>query len=128
MISVILKSQSSTEQTTGMKMLVRSSLRSRRFMRDSTLARRKISMSSTMLHTAGSVSVYLTMTMTNLGTTAISQGSIVKFTPVIFHNLAGYYSHLFVKNFGNPSVWSCSGKNKGNIKCIPNNEEEFYHF
>ena len=81
-----------------------------------------------MLHTAGSVSVYLTMTMTNLGTTAISQGSIVKFTPVIFHNLAGYGSHLFVKNFGNPSVWSCSGKSKGNIKCIPNNEEEFYHF
>ena len=69
-----------------------------------------------MLHTAGSVSVYLTMTMTNLGTTAISQGSIVKFTPVIFHNLAGYDSHLFVKDLGKPSAGSRSVKTEGNIK------------
>ena len=37
-----------------------------------------------------------------------------KFTPVIFHNLSGYDAHLFVKNLG---------KSEGNIKCIPNNEE-----
>ena len=35
-----------------------------------------------------------------------------KFTPVIFHNLSGYDSHLFVNNLG---------KSEGNIKCIPNN-------
>ena len=33
-----------------------------------------------------------------------------KFTPVVFHNLSGYDSHLFIKNLG------------GNIDCIPNNE------
>ena len=42
-----------------------------------------------------------------------------KFTPVIFHNLAGYDSHLFVKNLG---------KTEGDIKCIPNNEEKYISF
>ena len=42
-----------------------------------------------------------------------------KFTPVIFHNLSGYHSHLFVKNLG---------KSEGNIKCIPNNEEKYISF
>ena len=42
-----------------------------------------------------------------------------KFTPVIFHNLSGYDSHLFVKNLG---------KSEGNIKCIPNNEEKVISF
>ena len=42
-----------------------------------------------------------------------------KFTPVIFHNLSGYDSHLFVKNLG---------KTEGNIKCIPNNEEKYISF
>ena len=42
-----------------------------------------------------------------------------KFTPVIFHNLAEYDSHLFVKNLG---------KTEGNIKCIPNNEEKYISF
>ena len=41
------------------------------------------------------------------------------FTPVIFHNLSGYDSHLFVKNLG---------KSEGNIKCIPNNEEKYISF
>ena len=41
------------------------------------------------------------------------------FTPIIFHNLAGYDSHLFVKNLG---------KSEGNIKCIPNNEEKYISF
>ena len=41
------------------------------------------------------------------------------FTPVIFHNLAGYDSHLFVKKLG---------KSEGNIKCIPNNEEKYISF
>ena len=42
-----------------------------------------------------------------------------KFTPVIFHNLSGYDSNLFVKNLG---------KIEGNIKCIPNNEEKYISF
>ena len=41
------------------------------------------------------------------------------FTPVIFHNLSGYDSHLFVKNLG---------KSEGDIKCIPNNEEKYISF
>ena len=41
-----------------------------------------------------------------------------KFTPVFFHNLSGYDSHLFVKNLG---------KSEGNIKCIPNNEEKYIY-
>ena len=42
-----------------------------------------------------------------------------KFTPVIFHNLSGYDSHLFVTNLGGT---------EGNIKCIPNNEEKYISF
>ena len=42
-----------------------------------------------------------------------------KFTPVFFHNLSGYDSHLFVKNLG---------KSEGDIKCIPNNEEKYISF
>ena len=39
---------------------------------------------------------------------------IPKFFPVIFHNLSGYDSHLFIKTFGN---------SKEDISCIPSNEE-----
>ena len=39
------------------------------------------------------------------------------FTPVVFHNLSGYDSHLFIKNLG---------FSEGNIDCIPNNEEKIY--
>ena len=42
-----------------------------------------------------------------------------KFTPVIFHNLAGYDAHLFIKNL---SV------SEGNIDCIPNNDEKYISF
>ena len=42
-----------------------------------------------------------------------------KFFPVIFHNLAGYDSHLFIKNLG---------KTEGEIDCIPNNEEKYISF
>ena len=42
-----------------------------------------------------------------------------KFTPVFFHNLSGYDSHLFVKNLG---------KSEGDISCIPNNEEKYISF
>ena len=42
-----------------------------------------------------------------------------KFTPVVFHNLSGYDSHLFMKNFG---------FSEGNIDCIPNNEERYISF
>ena len=41
------------------------------------------------------------------------------FTPVVFHNLSGYDSHLFVKNLG---------RSEGNINCIPNNEERYISF
>ena len=43
----------------------------------------------------------------------------LKFTPVVFHNLLGYDSHLFIKNLG---------KNDGQIKAIPNNEEKYISF
>jgi len=42
-----------------------------------------------------------------------------KHIPVIFHNLAGYDSHLFIKSLG---------KTQGNIHCIPNNEEKYISF
>ena len=42
-----------------------------------------------------------------------------KFFPVIFHNLSGYDSHLFIKNLG---------KSEGKIDCIPCNEEKYISF
>ena len=41
------------------------------------------------------------------------------FTPVVFHNLSGYDSHLFVENLGHSD---------GSIDCIPNNEERYISF
>ena len=41
------------------------------------------------------------------------------FTPMVFHNLSWYNSHLFVKNLG---------FSEGNIDCIPNNEEKYISF
>ena len=41
------------------------------------------------------------------------------FIPVIFHNLEGYDSHLFIKNLG---------VTEGNINCIPKNEEKYISF
>ena len=41
------------------------------------------------------------------------------FTPVVFHNLSGYDSHLFIKNLG---------FSEGNIDCISNNEERYISF
>ena len=41
------------------------------------------------------------------------------FTPVVFHNLSGYDSHLFIKNLG---------FSNGKIDCIPNNEERYISF
>jgi len=42
-----------------------------------------------------------------------------KHVPVIFHNLSGYDSHLFIKNLG---------KTQGQIDCIPNNEDKYISF
>ena len=42
-----------------------------------------------------------------------------KFTPVFFHNLSGYDSHLFVTKLG---------KSEEVITCIPNNEEKYISF
>ena len=42
-----------------------------------------------------------------------------KFIPVVFHNLSGYDSHLFIKNLSFTA---------GNIDCIPNNEEKYISF
>ena len=42
-----------------------------------------------------------------------------KFYPVIFHNLSGYDSHLFIKNLG---------RSEGKIDCIPCNEEKYISF
>ena len=42
-----------------------------------------------------------------------------KFISVVFHNLSGYDSHLFIKNLGFTA---------GNIDCIPNNEEKYISF
>ena len=41
------------------------------------------------------------------------------FTPVVFHNLSGYDSHLFIKNLGFTT---------GNIDFIPNDEERYISF
>ena len=41
------------------------------------------------------------------------------FIPVVFHNLSGYDSHLFIKNLGFTD---------GTIDCIPNNEEKYISF
>ena len=44
---------------------------------------------------------------------------VPKFFPVVFHNLSGYDSHLFIKTLGN---------REGDISCIPNNEENYISF
>ena len=44
---------------------------------------------------------------------------VPKFFPVEFHNLSGYDSHLFSKTLG---------YSKGDISCIPNNEENYISF
>ena len=42
-----------------------------------------------------------------------------KFVLVVFHNLSGYDSHIFIKTLEN---------SKGDISCIPNNEENYISF
>ena len=45
--------------------------------------------------------------------------NVPRFFPVVFHNLSGYDSHLFIKTLRN------SG---GDISCIPNNDENYISF
>ena len=45
--------------------------------------------------------------------------NVPKFFPVVFHNLSGCDSHLFIKTLGN---------SEGDISCIPNNEENYISF
>ena len=44
---------------------------------------------------------------------------VPKFVPILFHNLEGYDSHLFVKSLG---------LEKGDIKCIPKTDEKYISF
>ena len=44
---------------------------------------------------------------------------VPKFFPVVFHNLSGYDSHLFIKTLRNGKEY---------ISCIPNNEENYISF
>ncbi len=44
---------------------------------------------------------------------------VPKFIPVLFHNLEGYDSHLFVKSLG---------LKEGDIKCIPKTDEKYISF
>ena len=44
---------------------------------------------------------------------------VPKFFPVVFHNLSGYDSHLFINTLGN---------SEGDISCIQNNEENYISF
>ena len=44
---------------------------------------------------------------------------VPKFIPIIFHNLSGYDSHLFITNLS---------KSPGEIKCIPQTEEKYISF
>src|SRR6218665_817341 len=46
--------------------------------------------------------------------------TLPKFVPVVFHNLSGYDSHLFLKKL--------RGDNGEKIECIPNNEEKYISF
>ncbi|XP_065678958.1 uncharacterized protein LOC136093691 [Hydra vulgaris] len=50
------------------------------------------------------------------------QFKIPKFIPILFHNLTGYDLHLFIKKL------SGNEKSRGNINCIPNNEERYISF
>ena len=43
---------------------------------------------------------------------------VPNFFRIVFHNLSGYDSHLFIKTLGN----------SGHISCIPNNEENYISF
>ena len=47
------------------------------------------------------------------------QYQLPKFVPIIFQNLSGFDSHLFIKQLR---------KSKGKINCIPNNEEKYISF
>ncbi len=44
---------------------------------------------------------------------------VLMFVPIVFHNLEGYDSHLFVKSVG---------LTEGDINCIPRTDEKYISF
>ena len=49
---------------------------------------------------------------------------IPEFFPVIFHNLSGYDSHLFIKKL----AYTNKNTKSDELTCIPNNEEKYISF
>ena len=53
---------------------------------------------------------------------------IPKFIPIIFHNLSGYDSHLFIKKLAHSAPSDQRSISGGKLNCIPNNEEKYISF
>ena len=53
---------------------------------------------------------------------------IPKFIPIVFHNLSGYDSHLFIKKLANTNLGDQRSISSGKLNCIPNNEEKYISF
>ena len=53
---------------------------------------------------------------------------IPKFIPIVFHNLSGYDSHLFIKKLEHSAPSDQRSISGGKLNCIPNNEEKYISF